>query len=49
MLRQAVSLASRKEIDLSSVISHKFSLQNIHEAIRVTEDYEGLRAIINKF
>jgi L-iditol 2-dehydrogenase len=49
MLRQAVGLASRKEIDLSTVISHKFSLQNIHEAIRVTEDYEGLRAIINKF
>jgi L-iditol 2-dehydrogenase len=49
LLRQAAALASRKEIDLSTVISHKFSLQNIHEAIRVTEDYEGLRAIINKF
>jgi L-iditol 2-dehydrogenase len=49
LLRQAAGLASRKEVDLSTVISHKFSLQNIHEAFRVTEDYEGLRAIINKF
>jgi L-iditol 2-dehydrogenase len=49
LLRQAVGLASRKDIDLSTVISHKFSLQNIQEAIRVTEDYEGLRVIINKF
>jgi L-iditol 2-dehydrogenase len=49
MLREAARLASDREIDLSKVISHQYSLTNIEEAILATEKYYGLRVIINKF
>jgi L-iditol 2-dehydrogenase len=49
MLREATRIASEKTIDLSSIVTHKYSLSEIEEAIEVTEKYHGLRAVINKF
>ncbi len=49
MLSEATRIASEKTIDLSAIITHKYSLPQIQEAIEVTEKYHGLRAVINKF
>jgi L-iditol 2-dehydrogenase len=49
MLREATRIASEKTIDLSSIVTHTYSLPEIEEAIEVTEKYHGLRAVINKF
>jgi L-iditol 2-dehydrogenase len=49
MLQEAARLAANKQIDLGKIISHRFSLDRIEEAIEVTEQYYGLRAVINSF
>ena len=49
MLYEAAKLASTKEVDLSKIVSHRYSLSNIEEAILATEKYYGLRAVINRF
>src|ERR687890_90660 len=49
MLHEAARLASTKEIDLSKIVTHRYSLSNIEEAILATERYYGLRAVINRF
>jgi L-iditol 2-dehydrogenase len=49
MLNEAARIASEKMIDLSAIVTHKYSLPEIEEAIEVTEKYHGLRAVINKF
>lgn len=49
MLVEASRLASVKDIDLSQMITHTFSLDDIEKAIISTENYHGLRSVINKF
>ena len=49
MLYEAARLASTKEVDLSKIVTHRYSLSNIEEAILATEKYYGLRAVINRF
>jgi threonine dehydrogenase-like Zn-dependent dehydrogenase len=49
MLREAARLASNNEIDLSKIITHRYPLRDINEAMLATERYRGLRVIINKF
>jgi L-iditol 2-dehydrogenase len=49
MLNEATRIASEKTIDLSAIVTHKYSLPEIEEAIESTEKYHGLRAVINKF
>jgi L-iditol 2-dehydrogenase len=49
LLQQATKLVANKEIDLSKIISHRYCLQNINEAMVATEKYYGLRVVINKF
>jgi L-iditol 2-dehydrogenase len=49
MLGEATRIAAEKTIDLSAIVTHKYSLPEIEEAIGVTEKYHGLRAVINKF
>ena len=49
MLNEAARIASEKTIDLYAIVTHKYSLPEIEEAIEVTEKYHGLRAVINKF
>jgi L-iditol 2-dehydrogenase len=48
-LEQATKIAADKTIDLSAIVTHKYSLPEIEKAIDVTEKYYGLRAVINKF
>src|SRR5918992_3646671 len=49
MLGEATRIAAEKTIDLSTIVTHKYSLAEIEKAIEVTEKYSGLRAVINKF
>ena len=49
MLGEATRIAAEKTIDLSTIVTHKYSLSEIEKAIEVTEKYSGLRAVINKF
>jgi L-iditol 2-dehydrogenase len=49
MLYEAARLASTKKIDLTKILTHRYSLSNIEEAILTTEKYYGLRAVINRF
>jgi L-iditol 2-dehydrogenase len=49
MLYEATRLASTKKIDVSKIVTHRYSLSNIEEAILATEKYYGLRALINRF
>jgi L-iditol 2-dehydrogenase len=49
ILEEATKIAADKVIDLSTIITHRYSLREIEKAIDVTEKYHGLRAVINKF
>ena len=49
MLYEAARLASTKKIDLTKIVTHRYSLSNIEDAILATENYYGLRAVINRF
>jgi L-iditol 2-dehydrogenase len=49
MLHEAARLASTKEVDLTKIVTHRYSLSNIEDAILATENYYGLRAVINRF
>jgi L-iditol 2-dehydrogenase len=49
LLQQAATLTSRSRINLSRMITHRYSLNEIKEAMVATEKYHGLRAVINEF
>ena len=49
ILAEAARIAAEKTIDLSTIITHRYSLEEIEKAIHATENYYGLRAVINKF
>jgi L-iditol 2-dehydrogenase len=49
MLNEAASLAAEKIIDLSKIVTHQYSLEQIKNAMLLTERYDGLRAVINDF
>lgn len=49
ILEEATRIAADKTIDLSTIVTHRYSLPEIEKAIDVTENYRGLRAVINKF
>jgi L-iditol 2-dehydrogenase len=49
ILAEAARIAAEKTIDLSTIVSHRYSLEEIEKAIHVTEKYYGLRTVINKF
>jgi L-iditol 2-dehydrogenase len=44
--RQAASMAGRGIIDLSSIVTHRYPLDGVGEALLATESYRGLRAAI---
>jgi L-iditol 2-dehydrogenase len=48
MLQKATLIAAAKTVDLSKIITHRYSLADIEEALQATENYYGLRAVINK-
>ena len=45
---RAISLASSKQIELKSLVTHKFSLEEINKAFKVVQNREGgvIRALI---
>lgn len=46
--REAVKIAhERKIIDLSKMVTHRFSLEQIHQAFSATSGYDGLRVAVN--
>ena len=49
MLYKAARLTSTKQVDLTKIVTHRYSLSNIEEAILSTEKYYGLRTVINRF
>jgi L-iditol 2-dehydrogenase len=49
ILEEATRIAANKTIDLSTIVTHRYSLPEIEKAIDATEKYRGLRAVINKF
>ncbi len=49
MLRDAAKIAAERTIDLSEIVTHRYSLEEIEKAIQATERYYGLRAVINRF
>ena len=48
-LLEAAKLASKGEINLSALVTHKYHLRNIVQAVLDTETYRGLRIVINRF
>lgn len=42
----AIEIASEKVVDLSKLITNRYSLDSIKEAISLTQDYRGLRASV---
>jgi L-iditol 2-dehydrogenase len=49
MLQEAARIAAEKTVDLSKIVTHRYPLAEIEQAIRATEEYHGLRAVINRF
>lgn len=49
ILQQAAELAAEKIVDLSEIITHQFTLEEIEKAMMTAEKYHGLRAVINAF
>jgi L-iditol 2-dehydrogenase len=49
MLQEAARLAAERMVDLSGIVTHRYPLAEIEQAMRTTESYSGLRAVINSF
>jgi L-iditol 2-dehydrogenase len=49
LLQTAAKFAQEKVVNLSRVVTHQYPLVDIEKAIEVTEKYNGLRAVINRF
>jgi hypothetical protein len=49
MLREAARIAAGNTVDLSGIVTHRYPLAEIEQAIQATEEYRGLRAVINRF
>lgn len=48
-LAEAMKLVDRKEITLRDLITNTFSLQNIENAFKTSEEFKGIKSVINKF
>ena len=49
LLRESANIASEGEVDLSKIVTNRYSLRKIEDAISATEEFHGLRTVINKF
>ena len=49
MLQKAATLASDGTIDLSKIITHRYSINEIKQAVLATEEFHGLRVVIDEF
>ncbi len=48
-MNEAMNIINLKEINLKSLITHKFSLFKIKDAFQASESYSGFKSIINNF
>ncbi len=46
-INEAMNLINSKEIDIKELITKKFSLFEIEEALQDTESFKGFKSIIN--
>jgi L-iditol 2-dehydrogenase len=50
LINESVELAAEKRgINLSSIVTHRCKLDEIYKALEITEEYLGLRVVINSF
>ena len=49
LMKKAAELASDRRIDLSSIVTHRYSISETPRAFADTENYVGLRGVINRF
>ena len=49
LMKKAVDLVHNQKINLRRLETHRFSLDEIDKAFNITEDYRGLRSVINSF
>ena len=49
VLEEAARVAAERIVDLSEVVTHRYSLAEVEKAFHTTETFGGLRAVINKF
>jgi L-iditol 2-dehydrogenase len=50
LIHEAIDLVAKKHgIDLSSIITHRCKLDDIYKALEITEEFLGLRVVINSF
>lgn len=50
LIRESIALAAEKRgINLSSIITHRCKLDEIYKALEITEEFLGLRVVINSF
>jgi len=50
LINESIELAAEKRgINLSSIVTHRCKLEEIYKALEITEEYLGLRVVINSF
>ena len=49
LMKKAVDLVNNQKINLRRLVTHRFSLDEIEKAFSITEDYQGLRSVINSY
>src|SRR5437879_2902347 len=48
-LQKAMKLVSDGEVDLSKMVTNRYSLNEIEHAMSATEEFHGLRVVVNRF
>jgi len=48
-LREAMGLVNSEEIRIKNLITNTFELQNLENALKTSESFEGFKSVINKF
>lgn len=48
-MQKAAMLAAEGAVDLSGIVTHRFPLSRVEEALAATEKYLGLRSVITRF
>lgn len=49
LMARAAEIVSENEVDLSSIVTHRYSILEAERAFVDTENYAGLRGVINRF
>lgn len=48
-LREAANMAGARQVDLSKLITHRYPISELEQAVIATEKYYGLRVVVNRF